>query len=280
MATRCCSARARASGQSGGDEEPAFRRAEGPRARRAHFYTPHVLVVRGSLAVNSLAELIALARAQPGKLTYASSGRAAPSIWRASCSARGAGRPRAHPYRGGGPAVLGLSPATSTCSSTTPAPRSRASAPAPKALAMAWPKRSPPPRGADLRRAWLQLSCPPRGSDWRPRPRRPPTSSRVCRGPCPSVRVERLSGAAGQARSRAAEPNAGQSAAFIKGGSTNGPRSQSRRASRWTSAPPFARHSVEDARETRHGPTCIELRNYRLAARRFTVTWMMRLVLL
>ena len=37
-------------------------------------YTPHVLVVRAALAANTLAELIALARTQPGKLTYASSG--------------------------------------------------------------------------------------------------------------------------------------------------------------------------------------------------------------
>src|ERR1700757_566959 len=34
-------------------------------------YTPHVLVVRAALAANTLAELIALARTQPGKLTYA-----------------------------------------------------------------------------------------------------------------------------------------------------------------------------------------------------------------
>ena len=37
-------------------------------------YTPHVLVVRSTLAVNTLADLIALAKSQPGKLTYASSG--------------------------------------------------------------------------------------------------------------------------------------------------------------------------------------------------------------
>src|SRR5258707_7978460 len=36
-------------------------------------YTPHVLVVRSSLAAQSLPDLIALAKQQPGKLTYASS---------------------------------------------------------------------------------------------------------------------------------------------------------------------------------------------------------------
>src|SRR5262245_61599666 len=37
-------------------------------------YTPHVLVVRAPLGVATLAELISLAKRQPGKLTYASSG--------------------------------------------------------------------------------------------------------------------------------------------------------------------------------------------------------------
>src|SRR5262245_61344409 len=37
-------------------------------------YTPHVLVVRASLAAGTLKELIALAKAQPGKLSYASPG--------------------------------------------------------------------------------------------------------------------------------------------------------------------------------------------------------------
>ena len=37
-------------------------------------YTPHVLVVRASLPVNTLGDLIALAKQRPGKLTYASSG--------------------------------------------------------------------------------------------------------------------------------------------------------------------------------------------------------------
>src|SRR5256886_12580693 len=70
-------------------------------------YTPHVLVVRASLPANTLAELVALAKAQPGKLTYASSGGAihlATELFK-----REAGMDIVHvPYRGGGPAVMGL----------------------------------------------------------------------------------------------------------------------------------------------------------------------------
>src|SRR6185295_14507380 len=39
---------------------------------------PHVLVVSPSLAVNSVKELIALAKAEPGKLNYASAGSGSP----------------------------------------------------------------------------------------------------------------------------------------------------------------------------------------------------------
>jgi tripartite-type tricarboxylate transporter receptor subunit TctC len=108
-------------------------------------YTPHVLVVRGSLAVNSLAELIALARAQPGKLTYASSGPGGAIHLASELFKREAQADLVHiPYRGGGPAVLGLLTGDvdvfiNDASTTVESIRSGKL----KALAMAWPKRSP-----------------------------------------------------------------------------------------------------------------------------------------
>jgi tripartite-type tricarboxylate transporter receptor subunit TctC len=72
-------------------------------------YTPHVLVVRAALAASTLAELIALAKAQPGKLTYASSGAGGAIHLASELFKREAGVDIVHvPYRGGGPAVMGL----------------------------------------------------------------------------------------------------------------------------------------------------------------------------
>src|SRR6476661_3483293 len=72
-------------------------------------YTPHVLVVRAALAANTLAELIALARTQPGKLTYASSGAGGAIHLASELFKREAGVDIVHvPYRGGGPAMMGL----------------------------------------------------------------------------------------------------------------------------------------------------------------------------
>ena len=72
-------------------------------------YTPHVLVARAALAANTLAELIALAKAQPGKLTYASSGAGGAIHLASELFKREAGIDIVHvPYRGGGPAVMGL----------------------------------------------------------------------------------------------------------------------------------------------------------------------------
>jgi tripartite-type tricarboxylate transporter receptor subunit TctC len=68
-----------------------------------------VLVVRAALAANTLAELIALAKAQPGKLTYASSGAGGAIHLASELFKREAGVDIVHvPYRGGGPAVMGL----------------------------------------------------------------------------------------------------------------------------------------------------------------------------
>src|SRR5215813_336773 len=72
-------------------------------------YTPHVLVVRASLPVATLADLIRLARAQPGKLSYASSGAGGAIHLASELFKREANVDLVHvPYRGGGPAVLGL----------------------------------------------------------------------------------------------------------------------------------------------------------------------------
>ncbi len=107
-------------------------------------YTPHVLVVRASLAAQSLGELIALAKAQPGKLTYASSGAGGAIHLASELFKREAGIDVVHvPYRGGGPAVLGLLTGDvdifiNDASTTVEYVRSGKL----RALAMAWPKRS------------------------------------------------------------------------------------------------------------------------------------------
>ena len=108
-------------------------------------YTPHVLVVRATLPVNSLADLVQLAKAQPGKLTYASSGAGGAIHLASELFKREAGIDLVHvPYRGGGPAVLGLLSGDvdvfiNDLSTTLENIRGGRL----KALAMAWPTRSP-----------------------------------------------------------------------------------------------------------------------------------------
>jgi tripartite-type tricarboxylate transporter receptor subunit TctC len=108
-------------------------------------YTPHVLVVRGSLAVQTLPDLVALAKQQPGKLTYASSGAGGAIHLASELFKREAGVDLVHvPYRGGGPAMIGLLAGDvdvfiSDLSTTIENIRGGRI----KALAMAWPARSP-----------------------------------------------------------------------------------------------------------------------------------------
>jgi tripartite-type tricarboxylate transporter receptor subunit TctC len=108
-------------------------------------YTPHVLVVRSSLPASSLVELIALAKARPGKLTYASSGAGGAIHLASELFKREAGVDLVHvPYRGGGPAVMGLLTGDvdvfiNDASTTVENVRAGKL----KALAMAWTKRSP-----------------------------------------------------------------------------------------------------------------------------------------
>jgi len=71
--------------------------------------SPNILVVHPSLPVNSVAELIALAKAKPGTLNYASGGRGAPTHLAAELFKSMAGVDIVHiPYKGSGPALISL----------------------------------------------------------------------------------------------------------------------------------------------------------------------------
>jgi tripartite-type tricarboxylate transporter receptor subunit TctC len=108
-------------------------------------YTPHVLVVRSSLPVKNLGDLIALAKQQPGKLSYASSGTGGAIHLATELFKREAGVDIVHvPYRGGGPAVLGLlSGDVDVFISDLSTTIGNIQGGLLKALAMAWPNRSP-----------------------------------------------------------------------------------------------------------------------------------------
>jgi tripartite-type tricarboxylate transporter receptor subunit TctC len=70
---------------------------------------PNVLVVHPSLPTRTLPDLIALAKASPGKLTYASAGSGSTTQLAAEFLRSAAGLELVHvPYRGGGPALLGM----------------------------------------------------------------------------------------------------------------------------------------------------------------------------
>jgi tripartite-type tricarboxylate transporter receptor subunit TctC len=71
--------------------------------------TPNILVVHPSVQAKSVKELVALARAQPGKLDYASSGSGSSAHLAAELFSSMAGVKMNHvPYKGGGPAVVAL----------------------------------------------------------------------------------------------------------------------------------------------------------------------------
>ena len=70
---------------------------------------PHVLVVSPSLPVNSVKDLIALARAEPGKLNYASAGNGSPFHLAAELFKLMTATTIVHvPYQGGGPAITAV----------------------------------------------------------------------------------------------------------------------------------------------------------------------------
>jgi tripartite-type tricarboxylate transporter receptor subunit TctC len=71
--------------------------------------TPNILVVHPSLPAKSVKELVALAKARPGQLDYASSGGGSSSHLAAELFNNMAGVKMTHvPYKGGGPAVVAL----------------------------------------------------------------------------------------------------------------------------------------------------------------------------
>jgi tripartite-type tricarboxylate transporter receptor subunit TctC len=70
---------------------------------------PYVIVVNASLGVNSIKELIALAKAQPGKIDFASSGNGSAQHLVGALFASMAGIDLMHvPYKGSGPATADL----------------------------------------------------------------------------------------------------------------------------------------------------------------------------
>jgi tripartite-type tricarboxylate transporter receptor subunit TctC len=71
--------------------------------------TPNILVVHPTIAAKSVQELIALAKAKPGQLNYASSGSGSSAHLAAELFKSLAGVNLTHvPYKGGGPAVTSL----------------------------------------------------------------------------------------------------------------------------------------------------------------------------
>lgn len=72
-------------------------------------YVPNVLVVNAALPVNSVAELIALAKSRPGELTYGSSGIGSTQHLAGALFADKAGVTLNHvPYKGSGQAIVDL----------------------------------------------------------------------------------------------------------------------------------------------------------------------------
>ena len=134
--------------------------------------TPHVLVVRSNIAAQSLDELVQLAKAQPGKLFYASSGNGGAIHLASELFKRETGTSINHmPFRGGGPAVLGVMSGDADIfinDASTTLPNIRAGSL--RALAMLSPKRSPLlpelPTSAELgypgivSSSWVGLAAP------------------------------------------------------------------------------------------------------------------------
>ncbi len=108
-------------------------------------YVPNVLVVNASLPVNSVAELIALAKSKPGELTYGSSGIGSTQHLAGALFAQKAGVTLNHvPYKGSGQAVIDLLAGQITMNfDTLPPVLEQIRTGKLKALAISTPKRLP-----------------------------------------------------------------------------------------------------------------------------------------
>ena len=108
-------------------------------------YVPNVLVVNAGLPVKSVAELIALARAKPGKLTYGSSGIGSTQHLAGALFAKISGVSLNHiPYKGSGQAIVDLLSGQITMNfDTLPPVLEHIKSGKLRALAISTPKRLP-----------------------------------------------------------------------------------------------------------------------------------------
>ena len=108
-------------------------------------YVPNVLVVNASLPVNSVAELIALAKTKPGQLTYGSSGIGSTQHLAGALFAKISGVSLNHiPYKGSGQAIVDLLSGQITMNfDTLPPVLEHIKSGKLRALAISTPKRLP-----------------------------------------------------------------------------------------------------------------------------------------
>ena len=125
--------------------------------------TPFILAVNMSLPAYSVKELIALAKAQPGQLSYGSSGNGGPSHLGTELFKSMAGIDVRHiPYKGGAPAATDLISGQIQMMFNTPPvilPHARAGRMRPKMSEKPAASRNSSPPSARLFKAWMIQYC-------------------------------------------------------------------------------------------------------------------------
>ena len=106
---------------------------------------PHIVVINPEVKANSLAELIALGKQDPGKLNFGSGGIGSPLHLAGEALRLETGIPWTHvPYRGAGPAIIGtISNEVQVATPSLPAALAQVQAHTLRALAVMSPKRLP-----------------------------------------------------------------------------------------------------------------------------------------